>query len=172
MRRFSVRDLTLAAMVAALYTVMGYFANIFGLNFLVFQCRLAEALTVLPFLFPAAAPGLAVGCFLTNLLGSPFPLDWLLGTLATAIAAYLTMKAPKWYLAALPPILVNALILPAMWAWAEVGAVNAAFWMAYGFHAATFIPGEALACYVMGTLLLKLLPKIGALRPALGRAAQ
>lgn len=68
MRRFSVRDLTLAAMVAALYAVMGCFANIFGLTFGVIQCRFAEALTVLPFLFPAAAPGLVAGCFLTNLL--------------------------------------------------------------------------------------------------------
>ena len=165
MRSFSVRDLTIAAMVAALYTVMGYFANIFGLNFLVFQCRFAEALTVLPFLFPAAAPGLVVGCFLTNLL-SPFgPVDWLFGTLATAIAAWLTMRMPRWYLAALPPILVNAVILPPMWAWAEVGAVDAAFWAACGFNALTFIPGEALACYVLGTLLLFALPKVPVLRP-------
>ena len=172
MRRFTVRDLTLAAMVAALYTVMGYFANIFGMNFGPIQCRFAEALTVLPFVFPAAAPGLVVGCFLTNLLGSPYPMDWLLGTLATAIAAYLTMKMPRWYLAALPPIIVNAVILPPMWAWAEVGAVNAAFWMACGFNAFTFIVGEALVCYVLGTLLLKALPKVGVLRPAMRQTAQ
>ena len=172
MRRFTVRDLTLAAMVAALYTVMGYFASIFGMNFGPIQCRFAEALTVLPFLFPAAAPGLVVGCFLTNLLGSPYPMDWLLGTLATAIAAYLTMKMPRWYLAALPPIIVNAVILPPMWAWAEVGAVNAAFWVACGFNALTFIVGEALVCYVLGTLLLKLLPKIGVLKPAMRQTAQ
>ena len=56
MRKFTVRDLTLAAMVAALYAVMGYFGNIFGLTFGPVQCRFAEALTVLPFVFPAAAP--------------------------------------------------------------------------------------------------------------------
>ena len=54
MRRFTVRDITLAAMVAALYAVMGYFGNIFGLTFGPVQCRFAEALTVLPFVFPAA----------------------------------------------------------------------------------------------------------------------
>lgn len=172
MRKFSVRDLTLAAMVAALYTVMGCFANIFGLAFGPVQCRFAEALTVLPFLFPAAAPGLAAGCFLTNLLGSPYPMDWILGTLATAIAAWLTMKMPRWYLAALPPIIVNAIILPPMWAWAEVGAVNTAFWMSCGFNAATFIAGEALVCYVLGTLLLKLLPQISVLRPAMRQTTQ
>ena len=172
MHRFSVRDLTIAAMVAALYTMMGYFANIFGLNFLVFQCRFAEALTVLPFLFPAAAPGLVVGCFLTNLLSPYGPLDWLFGTLATAIAAWLTMKMPRWYLAALPPILVNALILSPMWAWTDVGAVNPAFWVACGWNALTFIPAQALVCCVLGTPLLRLLPKISVLKPALRGAAQ
>ncbi len=164
MHKFTVRDLTLAAMVAALYAVMGYFGSIFGLTFGPVQCRFAEALTVLPFVFPAAAPGLVVGCFLTNLLSLYGPLDVVFGTLATAIAAWLTMKMPRWYLAALPPILVNAVILPPIWAWTEVGAVNPAFWAACGFNAGTFIPGEALACYVLGTLLLFALPKVPVLR--------
>ena len=172
MRKSAVFNLVLAAMVAALYTVMGYFAGIFGLAFGPVQCRFAEALTVLPFLFPAAAPGLVVGCFLTNLLSPYGPLDWLFGTLATAIAAYLTMKMPKWYLAALPPVIVNALILAPMWAWTDTGTVNAAFWMACGWNAVTFIPSEALVCYVLGTLLLKLLPKISVLKPALRQTTQ
>jgi len=172
MRKFSVRDLTLAAMVAALYAVMGYFANFFGMTFGPVNCRFAEALTVLPFLLPAAAPGLVAGCFLTNVLGSPYPMDWIFGTLATAIAAWLTMKMPRWYLAALPPILVNAVILPPMWAWAEVGAMNAAFWLSCGFNVLTFLPGETLVCYVLGTLLLKALPRIGCLKPIVRRTAR
>ena len=152
MRKFTVRDLTLAAMVAALYAVLGYFGDIFGLTYGPIQCRFAEALTVLPFVFPAAAPGLVVGCFLTNLLSLYGPLDIIFGTLATAIAAW-------------PPIIVNAIILPPMWAWAEVGAVDSAFWAACGFNVLTFIPGEALACYVLGTLLLFALPRVPALRP-------
>lgn len=159
-------------MVAALYAVLGYFGDIFGLTYGPIQCRFAEALTVLPFVFPAAAPGLVVGCFLTNLLSLYGPLDIIFGTLATAIAAWLSIKVPRWYLAALPPIIVNAIILPPMWAWAEVGAVNAAFWMACGFNAVTFILGEALACYVLGTLLLKALARVEFLRPAMRPAAQ
>lgn len=165
MRKFTVRDLTLAAMVAALYAVMGCFGNIFGLTFGPVQCRFAEALTVLPFVFPAAAPGLVVGCFLTNLLSLYGPLDLVFGTLATAIAAWLTMKMPRWYLAALPPILVNAIFLPPIWAWTEIGAINPTFWAACGFNVLTFIPGEAMACYVLGTLLLFALPKVPVLRP-------
>ena len=172
MRKFTVRDLTFAALVAALYAVMGYFANIFGCAFGPVQCRFAEALTVLPFVFPAAAPGLTVGCLITNLLSPYGPLDPIFGTLATAIAAWLTIKMPKWYLAALPPILVNAFILPAIWAWTDVGAVNAAFWLAYGYSALTFIPAETLVCYVLGTALLKALPKIGYLKPIARQTAQ
>ena len=62
---------------------------------------------------------------------------------------------------------VNALILSPMWAWTDVGAVSSAFWVACGWNALTFIPAEALVCYVLGTLLLKLLPKISVLKPAL-----
>lgn len=164
MRRCSTRDIALAAMVAALYAVMGYFGNIFGLTFGAVQIRFAEALTVLPFLFPAAAPGLALGCLITNLLSPYGPIDIIFGTLATAIAAFLTVKMPRWYLAALPPVLVNLVILPPMWAWAEIGAVNNAFWAACGLNALTFVIGEVAACYVLGAILLVGLPKIKYLR--------
>lgn len=167
MRKFTTRDLTLAAVVAALYVVMGYFGDIFGMTFGAVQLRFAEALTVLPFLYPATAPGLAVGCLVTNLLSPYGPVDIILGTLATAIAAFLTTKMPKWYLAALPPIVVNVLILPPMWAWAETGAFNGAFWSACAFHAVTFVAGEAIACYVLGTLLLKALPRVRFFQPAM-----
>ena len=72
---------------------------------------------------------------------------------------------PRWYLAALPPIVINALLLPPMWAWAEAGAVNGVFWAAYWFNLWTFVAGEAIACYVLGTVLLKALPKVKFFRP-------
>ena len=171
MRRFTPRDLTLAAVVAALYAVMGCFGGIFGLTFGPVQFRFAEALTVLPFLYPATAPGLAVGCLITNLLSPYGPVDVIFGTLATAIAAWLTMKMPKWYLAALPPILVNLVILTPMWAWAEAGAFNQVFLISLGWNAATFVLTESVVCYVLGTLLLKALPILPGLRPARGQSA-
>ena len=68
MRKISTRDLTLAAVVAAIYFVLCYFGDLFSLTFGPVQVRLGEALTVLPFLFPAAAPGVTLGCLLTNIL--------------------------------------------------------------------------------------------------------
>lgn len=171
MRKFTPRNLALAAIVAALYAVMGYFGGIFGLTFGPVQFRFAEALTVLPFLYPATAPGLAVGCLIVNLLSPYGPVDVIFGTLATAIAAWWTARMPKWYLAALPPILVNLVILTPMWAWAEAGAFNQAFLMSLGWNAATFVLTESVVCYVLGTLLLKALPSIPALRPSPRQAA-
>lgn len=163
-RTLSARYLTLAAIVAALYTVLGYFGSIFSLTFGPIQIRFAEALTVLPFFFPAAIPGLTLGCFLTNLFSPYGPLDVIFGTLATAIAAILTRRAKHKGLAPLPPILTNLIILPILWAWTEVGAINDAFRAAVVFNAATFLPGQIVACYGLGLLLLRALPRIKPLR--------
>ena len=170
MRNSKANKIALAAVVAAIYFVLCFFGNIFQLTFGPVQIRLGEALTVLPFLFPATAPGLALGCLLTNILSPYGPIDMVVGTLATAIAAFLTMKMPRWYLAALPPIVMNALLLPPMWAWAETGAINGAFWAAYGFNMWTFVVGEAVACYVLGTVLLRVLPRVRYFRPMIPAA--
>ena len=85
MRKSNIQQLTLAAMVAAVYFVLCYFGNIFQLTFGPVQVRLGEALTVLPFLFPAAAPGLAIGCLIVDLASPVGPLDIVFGTLASVI---------------------------------------------------------------------------------------
>lgn len=160
MRNFSVRDLTIAAMVAALYTVMGYFANIFGLNFLVFQCRFAEALTVLPFLCPATAWGLFAGCILSNLL-SPYGLpDLIFGSLATLLAGLLTARCRSKWLAPLPPVLLNGLIVGALLAWYETG-FTAAFPGVFLFNALSVGISELLVCCILGLPLLAVLTKTG-----------
>ncbi|MGN8876009.1 QueT transporter family protein [Pseudoflavonifractor sp. HCP28S3_F10] len=159
MRKFDVKQLTLAAMVAALYTVLSYFGNIFGLTYGPIQCRFAEALCVLPFLFPATVPGLFVGCFLTNLMSTVGPLDLVLGSLATLLAALWTARMPNRYLAPLPPVVCNGVIIGAMIAWYEVG-FGPAFWGAFAFNAFTVALGELLACYVLGSILLSILPRI------------
>ena len=80
MHRLSTKQLTFTALLAAVYALLTVTLPI--PQFSGVQIRFAEALTVLPFLFPAAAPGLVVGCFIANLF-SPFPLDMVFGTFAT-----------------------------------------------------------------------------------------
>lgn len=163
MRKFSTLQMVLAAMVAAVYTVLTVFLPIPQYGEV--QFRVAECMTLLPFLFPWAAPGLVVGCFLANLLGSPFVLDWVFGTLATAIACFLTARAPNKWLAALPPVICNAVIVGAeIAAWSATGGFNGAFWAAFGPIALSVGAGELAVCLLLGVPLLAVLPKVKALR--------
>ncbi len=164
MRKFTVKDLTLAAMVAAFYAVMSYFANIFGLAYGPVQFRFAEALTVLPFLFPATAPGLFVGCLIANLLSPYGALDIVFGSLATLLAALWTMKMPRKWLAPLPPVVCNVVIVSGVIAFQQA-QTGSAFWPAYFFNAVTIGLGEAVVCCGLGLLLLRILPNIKIFRP-------
>lgn len=156
MHKFSTRDLTLAALIAAVYAVLTVTLPIPQYSGI--QVRLAEALTVLPFLFPAATPGLVVGCFIANLF-SPFPLDIFFGTAATLFGCWATQYMPSRWLAPLPPVIFNAVIVGAEIAWTSVG-FTAAFWPAFAFNAFTVGLGELLACYILGSLLIRVLPRI------------
>lgn len=168
MKHMDTRQLTLAAIVAALYVVLGYYAGIFGVGFGPIQCRFSEALCVLPFFFPATAPGLFVGCLIVNLLSPYGVLDIVFGSLATLIAAWLTVKMPNRWLAPLPPVICNALIPSDVIAWSMTGNFGPAFWAAYGFNALTIGVGEAMACYGLGSLLLYGLPRIPFFRGMMG----
>ena len=155
MRKFTIRDLTLAALIAAVYAVLTLglplppYAGI--------QLRVAEAMTVLPFLFPAATPGLVVGCFIVNLF-SPYPLDLVFGTLATLLACLMTQRVGSRWLAPLPPVLCNAFIVGAEIAWYVVRD-GGAFWPAYGLNALTVGAGEAAVCGLLGVPLARMLGK-------------
>ena len=161
MRKFTVRDITLAALIAAAYVVLTFgiplppYAGI--------QLRVAEAMTVLPFLFPAATPGLVVGCFIVNLF-SPYSLDLVFGTAATLIACLITQRVPNRWLAPLPPVLCNIVIVGAEIAWYETG-FGPGFLAAYALNAFTVGVGELIACVILGQLLLTALPKVPVLRP-------
>ncbi len=156
--KLTVREITLAALVGALYVTMSYFGNIFGWTYGIFQFRFAEALTVLPFLCPPTAWGLFAGCILTNLL-SPYGLpDLIFGSLATLIAGLLTARCRNKWLAPLPPVLCNGLIVGALLTWAETG-FTAAFPATFAFNAVSVGGAELLVCYVLGLPLLALLDK-------------
>lgn len=154
--RFSTRRLAFAGLIAAVYTAATLILPIPQYSGV--QFRAAEAMTVLPFLFPEAIPGLAVGCFLANLLGSPIMLDWVFGTLATLLAALWTRRMPNLYLAALPPVVCNAVIVGAEIAWFAVQD-GGAFWPAYALNALTVGLGELAACCLLGIPLAKMLGK-------------
>ena len=154
--KLNIRQITFAALVGALYVTLCYFSNIFGCTFGVFQFRFAEALTVLPFLCPTAACGLFAGCILANLL-SPYGLpDLIFGSLATLVAGLLTARCGSKWLAPLPPVICNGLIVGALLAWSETG-FTAAFPGAFAFNALSVGVAELVVCYVLGLPLLEVL---------------
>lgn len=118
--RKNTRFLTQGAILAALYAVLTHFQNILLPNSASFaiQMRLSEALCVLAFFTPAAAPGLALGCLVFNLAcAGALPLDFLVGTLATYLAAQGMWWSRKHTIKGLPllglllPALTNALLV-------------------------------------------------------------
>ena len=137
-----------AGLIAAIYTVLTVFVGAFGLANGAIQFRVSEALCVLPFFTPAAIPGLAVGCFLSNLYMGCIWQDVLFGTLATLIGAYgaQILRRTPW-LIPLPTVLANVLIVPPV--------------LAYGYGFEEGLPllmltvgaGELLSAYVCGMVL-------------------
>ena len=157
--QYSTRDLARAAVIAAAYAALAWISNFFGLAFPAIQFRLSEALCVLPCRDrKAAIPGLAVGCLITNLLSPYGILDIVVGSAATLLAALLTAKCRNRWLAPLPPVLTNTVLVGLVLAYEQAGT-SAAFWPAYGFNALTVGLGEAVACYGLGSLLIQILTK-------------
>lgn len=150
MKRMTIRELTFAAVLAALYAALTLFLPV--PQYVGIQLRVAEALTVLPFFFPAATPGLFVGCVIANLF-SPFVLDVVFGSLATLLACLWTGRMNNRWLAPLPPVVCNAAIVGWEIAFAQVG-FGPGFWSAYVLNAVTVGAGELLACGVFGSVLL------------------
>ena len=151
---FTVKNLCLSGIIAALYAGLTILLQAF--SFGAVQVRVSEAMTLLPLLTPAAIPGLAIGCFIANLICSTWQ-DWVFGTMATLIAAILTRKLRKnVYLAASMPVLANALIIGPMLYWMYGGS-----WL---LNILTVGVGEAIACFLLGIPLIKSLEKIPQLR--------
>ena len=153
MKNKRVLFLTHAAMIAAIYVIL---TEIFApISFSVGQVRIAEALTNLPVFTPAAIPGLFIGCLIGNIIGGAVLPDIIFGSFATLIGAcftYLLRKQNK-FLAPLPPILSNTIIIPLILRYA------------YGLnYAVPFMMlmvgiGEIISCGVLGIILYSALAK-------------
>ena len=148
----NVRTLTRGALIAALYVVLTYFASILGLASGVIQFRISEALCILPVFMPEAIPGLFIGCLLSNALTGCMFWDVIFGALATligAVGAYHLRKMPNKFtwLATLPTILANAIIVPPVLI-TVYGSTDS-----YFFILLTVTIGEIVCAGVGGTLL-------------------
>ena len=159
------RKVAFAGVVGALYAALTI-----GLNFIGYgpvQFRIAEALCVLPFFFPFSVWGLFAGCILANII-SPYPLDIIVGSVATLLAAVCTMLIGRFgkggvvskVFACLPPVVVNAVFIGALIAFYMAGAGEASFIAAFVLCGAQVGLGQLAVLYALGLPLLIYLPKM------------
>ena len=104
-----IRQIALSAAIAALYAALTI--AVAPISYGPVQFRIAEAMTLLPFMLPEAIPGLFIGCLIANLFSGFGLIDVVFGSAATLIAGWITYKMPNLWLAAVPPVLLNALIV-------------------------------------------------------------
>ena len=159
-RLWTPKRIVSIALIAGLYVALALaFAPI---SYGAIQIRVSEALTLLPVLMPDAILGVTVGCFLANLF-SMSPWDMLFGTLATWIAAYMTLKLARirWkglpIASAIPPILVNAVVIGAEITYIfmpETASIQILLWnmLSVGI-------GQTISCGILGLLFVKALEK-------------
>ena len=140
-----------AAMIAAIYVVLTVLGA--SLAFGEVQIRFSEALTILPAFTPAGSPGVFLGCLISNILGGAILPDIIFGSLATLIGAVFTwlLRNQSRYLAPLPPIAANAVVVP--------------FILKFGYQVPLPIPfmmltvgiGEVISCGILGMFLYSVL---------------
>lgn len=154
--------LTRAALIAALYVILTFLAQIFGLASGAIQFRLSEALTCMPLFYKEAIPGLWIGCILANLLTGCAMWDIVFGSVATLLGAlgtyYIGRKKPA--LGPVFPIASNMLIVPAVLQ--QVYGSADSYW----FLMVTVGIGEVVCCGLLGMLLYKAYKKVAATQSA------
>ena len=144
-----IKKLSRGALIAALYAVLTIALT--PISYGPIQFRVSEALTLLPFYFPEAIPGLFVGCVFANFFGGFGLVDMVFGSLATLIAAVLTRKSRNIFIAAFWPVVANMIIIGEMLhILLEVPLIATCLYVG---------AGEAGACYVVGVPLMKILEK-------------
>lgn len=150
-------NLTWAALIAALYVVLTFIANMAGLASGAIQVRLSEILTIMPLFTWAAVPGLTIGCILANLLTGCAMWDVVFGSVATLLGAlgtyFIGRKKPA--LGPVFPIVSNAVIVPLVLQY--VYGLEGSYW----YFMVTVGAGEIIACAILGWLLYKVLKRTG-----------
>ena len=148
----NIKKLTFSATIGAIYFLFCFVQQDFASG--IIQCRLSEALCLLPLFFPEAIIGVTIGCLLFNLTHGIL-YDIIFGTLTTLIAAIITYIIGKFIkndylkiiLGGLPPILLNGLIIPLVIIFG-MGSTES-----YLFLFMTISIGELIAIYVVGGLM-------------------
>ncbi len=146
-----IRTYIRAAMIAAVYTALTCALAPFSYGPV--QLRVSEAMTVLPIIYPEAVWGLFVGALISNIFGGLGVWDIFGGSLATLLAAWLTLRYRDSLLAYLSPVLVNGVVVG--------GYLAILYDVPYWTTALSIGGSEALVVFALGYPLLQLLRRRG-----------
>lgn len=150
----NTKFITEGAVIAALYVILTLIAKVFGMDSQVIQVRISEALYALAIFMPSAVLGLFVGCILSNILVGGILVDVIFGSIATLIGAFFTYRMRKTpYLALIPPILSNAIIIP------PILKFGYGFEGSVWFFVLTVSIGEIISAGILGAMLYQALKK-------------
>lgn len=108
MKNFTVKQLTISALIAAIYMVV---TIINPFSYPAIQFRISEILVLLIFIDKKYIPGLLLGCILSNLNSPLGMLDVFVGTFASFIAFYLISKTKNLFIATIWPSLCNGVLV-------------------------------------------------------------
>ena len=154
-----VKNMTYGAVIAALYVTLTYMQNALlpGTASQAIQFRVAEALCVLAFFTPAAIPGLTIGCMLFNITAGAAAPDFVVGSLASFLAAWGMWLSRKVTVCGLPvlglcmPAIANGLLV----GWMLYFYIGGGFW----FNAGCVAAGEFGVLLTLGVFLFYALKK-------------
>lgn len=159
------KKMAIICMIAAIYA--GLTVVLAPISYGPIQVRISEVLTLLPIFYYPAMYGVILGCFLANLIGffmgTTFVIDIIFGTLATAIAAYVTYKCRDIrfknipFISILSPVVFNGLIIGLELAYMYKNDNILLGLAVYGGQVAL---GELIATAVLYPLLLNIVKKI------------
>ncbi len=164
---FTAKRICRAGIIAALYLALTLaFGSLSFQGFL--QIRPAEALTLLPLIFPEAVPALFIGCALANLTSPFFLYDVLLGSTVTLLAAICSYVCGRIFkkesfkiaVGGLFPVALNALCIPLIIVFLCGGAGGTPVWTAYFAFAASIFLTESVWVYGLGSPVYLLLKKV------------
>ncbi len=175
MKPLSVRRLTFAALIAAVYAVVTILTASFAYGPV--QFRIAEALCILPFFMPFTTWGLFVGCILSNIISPVGPLDMVFGSLAT-LGCCLCVAAlgRRWdgrswgeqILACLMPAIWNGVVIGALLA-LTAGEAEGAKLTLFFLYGAEVAAGELAVMFIIGLPLMRWLMKAKFFPPLLAK---
>ncbi len=164
---FSTKKMAIAAIVGAAYAALTMVLA--PISYGPIQMRVSEVLCILPFFLPCTTWGLFIGCATANLISAAGIWDVIFGSLATLFSC-LCIQAlgqrgryadswPRVILAALMPVVWNAVIVGAMLMWTLTDAVFPHFSSTFWVFGGEVGLGELVVMFVLGIPLLKLLER-------------